>query len=95
MDRGCADPGVFLPRASPKVGETDPRQPAQGAPACGLLHLRLPLDLEHINIENVNMLCKDLLANPCHEIVVGGLCPPLSDNFKVNMLEFHIGRNLV
>jgi hypothetical protein len=42
--------------------------------------------LEQINIENVYLLCKDLPANPCHEIVAGGLCPPLSDNLKVNML---------
>jgi hypothetical protein len=42
--------------------------------------------LEQINIENVHLLCKDLPANPCHEIVVGGLCQPLSDNLKVNML---------
>jgi hypothetical protein len=35
--------------------------------------------LEQINIENVHLLCKDLPANPCHEIVVGGICPPLSD----------------
>ncbi len=30
------------------------------------------------------MLRNDLLANHCHEIVVGGLCPLLSDNLKVN-----------
>jgi hypothetical protein len=29
-----------------------------------------------INIENVYLLCKDLLANPCREIGAGGLCPP-------------------
>jgi hypothetical protein len=39
-----------------------------------------------MNIENVHLLCKDLLANPCHEIVVGGLCLPLRDNLKVNAL---------
>jgi hypothetical protein len=42
--------------------------------------------LEQMNIENVHLLCKDLPANPCHEIVAGGLCPPLSDNLKVNVL---------
>jgi hypothetical protein len=39
-----------------------------------------------MNIENVHLLSKDLQANPCHEIGVGGLCPPLSDNLKVKKL---------
>jgi hypothetical protein len=30
-----------------------------------------------MNIENVYLLGKDLPANPCREIVAGGLCPPL------------------
>jgi hypothetical protein len=42
--------------------------------------------LEQINIENVHLLRKNLPANPCGESVVGVLCPPLSDNLKVNML---------
>jgi hypothetical protein len=42
--------------------------------------------LERINIENVHPLRKDLPANPCHGIVGGGLCPPVCDNFKVDML---------
>jgi hypothetical protein len=40
-----------------------------------------------MDIENIHPLCKDLPANPCHEIAVGGLCPPLNDNLKVNMLQ--------
>jgi hypothetical protein len=33
--------------------------------------------LEQMNIENVHLLCKDLPANPCHEIVAyGGQSPP-------------------
>jgi hypothetical protein len=39
-----------------------------------------------MNIENIHLLCKDLPANPCHEIVVGWLRQPSSDNLKVNML---------
>jgi hypothetical protein len=39
-----------------------------------------------MNIENVHLLCRDLPANPCHEIVAGGLCPPLNDNLKVAAL---------
>ncbi len=35
--------------------------------------------LEQVNIENVYLFCKDLPANPCLEIAVGGLCPPLND----------------
>jgi hypothetical protein len=38
-----------------------------------------------MNIENVYLLCKDLPANPCREIVAGGLCPPSSDNLKRKM----------
>ena len=32
-----------------------------------------PLRLEQMNIENVHLLCKDLPANPCREIVAGEL----------------------
>ncbi len=42
--------------------------------------------LEQLNIENVQLLCKDLSSNPCREIGVGGLCPPLSDNLKAKLL---------
>ncbi len=42
--------------------------------------------LEHLNFEKVERLCKDLLANLCREMIVGGLCPPLSDHFKRQML---------
>jgi hypothetical protein len=41
---------------------------------------------EQINIEKVYLLCKDLLANPCREMLAGGLCPPLSKHFKCKML---------
>jgi hypothetical protein len=30
-----------------------------------------------MNVENVHPLGKDLRANPCREIVAGGLCLPL------------------
>jgi hypothetical protein len=39
-----------------------------------------------MNIEKVHLLCKDLPANFCHEIVAGWLRPPSSDNLKVDML---------
>ena len=42
--------------------------------------------LEQINFEKVYLLCKDLLVNPCHEMLVGGLGSPLSKHFKVKML---------
>jgi hypothetical protein len=42
--------------------------------------------LEQINFEKVYLLCKDLSANPCHEMLVGELCLPLSKHFKVKML---------
>ena len=32
------------------------------------------------------LLCKDLHANPCHEMLVGELGSPLSKHFKVKML---------
>ena len=42
--------------------------------------------LEQINFEKVYLLCKDLLANPCHEMLVGELGSPFSKYFKVKML---------
>jgi hypothetical protein len=42
--------------------------------------------LEQINFEKVYLLCKDLSANPCHEMLVGELGSPLSKHFKVKML---------
>ena len=42
--------------------------------------------LERINFEKVYPLCKDLPANPCHEMLVGELGSPLSKHFKVKML---------
>jgi hypothetical protein len=41
--------------------------------------------LERINFEKVYPLCKDLQANPCHEMLVGELGSPLSKHFKVKM----------
>ena len=42
--------------------------------------------LEQINFEKLYLLCKDLLVNPCHEMLVGGLCLPLNKHFKVELL---------
>jgi len=42
--------------------------------------------LEQINFEKVYLLCKDLSANPCREMLVGELGLPLSKHFKVKML---------
>ena len=39
--------------------------------------------LEQINFEKVYLLCKDLRANPCHEMIVGELGSPLSKHLKV------------
>ncbi len=44
---------------------------------CGLFYPAKAL--EQFTIENVYLLCKDLPVNPCLEIAVGGLCPPLND----------------
>ena len=44
------------------------------------------VSLEQINFEKVYLLCKDLPANPCHEMLVGELGSPLSKHFKVKML---------
>ena len=44
------------------------------------------LGLEQINFEKVYLLCKDLSANPCHEMLVGELGLPLSKHFKVKRL---------
>jgi hypothetical protein len=38
---------------------------------------------EHFTLE---MLCKDLLANPCRGMRSGGLCPPLKVHLKRNPL---------
>ena len=35
-------------------------------------------DIEQFNFEKIKLLCKDLPANPCREMLVGGLCPPTS-----------------
>lgn len=32
------------------------------------------------------MLCKDLSSNPCHELSLGWLFQPLSDNLNVEVL---------
>ena len=42
--------------------------------------------LEQITFEKIYLLCKDLSANPCHEMLVGELCLPLSEHLKVKML---------
>jgi yersiniabactin nonribosomal peptide synthetase len=44
-------------------------------------------DRERMTMENVQPLYEDLRTNPCREIVAGGLCPPLRDDRKVNMLR--------
>jgi hypothetical protein len=46
----------------------------------------VPKLLEQINFEKMYLLCKDLLANSCHEMLVGELGSPLSKHFKVKML---------
>ena len=40
------------------------------------------VQLEQFTNEMSEPLCKDLSANPCHEIGVGELCSPLNDYFK-------------
>ena len=52
----------------------------------GLLKTELVRSLEQINFEKVYLLCKDLPANPCHEMLVGELGSPLRKHFKVKML---------
>jgi hypothetical protein len=42
--------------------------------------------LEQINFEKVYLLGRDFPANPCREMLAGGLCPPLSKHFKRKML---------
>ena len=42
--------------------------------------------IEQINFEKVHLLCKGLPAKPCHEMLVGGLSPPLSKHLKVKIL---------
>ena len=42
--------------------------------------------LEQINFEKLYLLCKDLSANPCHEMLVGELSLPLNKHFNVKML---------
>jgi hypothetical protein len=41
---------------------------------------------EQSNFEKVRLLCKDLLANNCREMLVGGLCPPLSNHLKAKVV---------
>jgi len=41
---------------------------------------------EQSNFEKAYLLCKDLSANPCHEMLVGELFLPLSKHLKVKML---------
>jgi hypothetical protein len=41
--------------------------------------------LERFNFEKFELLCKDLLANPCREMLSGGLCPPPAKHFKRKM----------
>jgi hypothetical protein len=42
--------------------------------------------LEQFNFEKVGLLCKDLLANSCREMLAGELCSPSSKYFKRKML---------
>jgi len=55
---------------------------------CGVVRGRLLAYtfLEQINFEKVYLLCKDLQTNPCHEMLVGELCLPLSKHLKVKIL---------
>ena len=39
-----------------------------------------------MNIENVDLLCKDLLENPCHEFVARRIYFAMSDKLKVELL---------
>jgi hypothetical protein len=49
---------------------------------------RLPVsaEMEHFNFEKVGLLCKDLLANPCREMLAGELYSPSSKHFKRKIL---------
>lgn len=38
--------------------------------------------LKRINIENICTLRKNIQADSCHEIIAGGLCPPVSGKFQ-------------
>jgi len=42
--------------------------------------------LEQFNFEKVGLLCKDLFANPCREMLAGELCSPSGNHFKVKTL---------
>ena len=44
--------------------------------------------LDHFTLE---MLCKDLPANPCREMLVGGFCPALRKHLKRKMLSTRAG----
>jgi hypothetical protein len=55
-------------------------------PSTGYVQFQSKHTLEQINFEKVYLLCKDLSANPCHEMLVGELGLPLSKHFKVKML---------
>jgi hypothetical protein len=46
----------------------------------------ISVSLERTNSEKVYPLRKDLPANPCREMLVGGLCPPYSKHLKRKML---------
>jgi hypothetical protein len=41
--------------------------------------------LERFNFEKFKPLRKDVLANPCREMLAGGLYPPASRHFKRKM----------
>jgi len=42
--------------------------------------------LEQFNSEKAGLLCKDLLANPCREMLAGEFCSPLGRHFKAKTL---------
>jgi hypothetical protein len=42
---------------------------------------------EQFTNKTSELLCKDLFANPCREMLAGGLCPPLSKHFKRKILQ--------
>ncbi len=41
---------------------------------------------EQFTSETSELLCKDSQANPCREMLVGGLCPPLNEHLKRQLL---------
>jgi hypothetical protein len=42
--------------------------------------------LERFNFEKAELICKDLLVNPCRKMLAGELCSPSSKHFKRKML---------